>query len=358
MKVTKAKENFKRICRNVKLFWNAGYQFIPILIATSVIFFFMYYNENGYYLVKKNHSVAIDSVTIISVEMDSTIVSLTNSAEQDSAIVRMLTREAPKDDSKGSYLSLWAAALAVIFVVFSIFGVLKLELTKEDIEKKYETIKNEEKSISKLKKIQKIYQELFLNVNASLDDDDILRDFRIGRLANILDNLKTIEADPGENKLIESDKDERINSILDLYMSVLNMKKINERELSKRSDIIIKQSEEIKIEELKQDKVKVRLLCLLGMCYYNKYIETHNIEDLHHSIDAYCILCQEKEIYDMLNNKKHYFNYVHLKSEQGLYKYELCQILYDYPEEDGDRTKKEYALKCASKIMCNLIKNI
>ncbi len=322
--------------------WNlirdAGFGFIPMVIVSIICIGWMHYCEGGYYLVKKDHCIAInDSAMIFLAGSDSAnIVSSHYLFGDNSDNSYLLTKQEPKEESKGSYLSLWAATLAVIFVVFSIFGVLKLELTKKDIEEKLDDVKKLEENLSKLNKIQTAYQNYSVQIEASVNDNNIMRETRLHNLVSILDDYA------------DNIEEERYNTIFELYMGILNMKTINENEHERymRAEWIL---DRIDKENYKCEQH----LYLLGKCYYYKYKEKGLIKYLEHSLDAFCILCQEQNIYG--HWQEHHYKYERAQFNRELYLYDLCQVLYVYPESSDNPSNREYALDEASRLIENAV---
>jgi len=302
---------FKWWCNKI---WNAGMGYILVVAITSITCLSMC---NNYYLIQKDHCYKATEIG------DSIEYTLSNH---------------PSVENNSNYLSLWASTLAVVFVVFSIFGVLKLEITKKEIDEKLDKAKELEGNLDKLNKIQTAYQNYTVQIETSVNDNNIMRKIRLHNLVSILDDYE---------KNIE---EERYNTVFELYMGILNMKTINESEHERylRAEWILDRID-------KGDYKSEQHLYLLGKCYYYKYKGKGVVKDLEHSLDAFCILCQEQNIYN--HWQSHHYKYTMAQFNSEMYLYDLCQALYVYPDTSENHSDREYALDEASRLIENVVKS-
>lgn len=393
MEDNKEKKENKSLWKKIR---DAGYGFIPMVIVSTICIGWMHYCEGGYYLVKKEHCVAVDDSIMkysynVSIKQDSDSV-CNNFVTQNR---HFLTQQEPADVSKGSYLSLWAATLAVIFVVFSIFGVLKLEITKGEIDKKLDDLKDLKEEgqtqIKELKKLVKQSQEDAnkskselekLNKKSQQDNNELVkRSNELQEYGALLHRMSIhFMASENDNKYTRKRRIEEVSQIMDKLRSKdLN---IDNYELLKGIFLMcpikgckeeVGDRMELIITCLNKDNLTIEKLILLGKSYYRLYTSSGpNNKDkqdrLKMSISVYCAILQtsSKDIIDdeltkmMELPKRILSNVIQLSSEKeneiNDILYEFSKALYDYALNYCDEDLKQVVLKKASNILNKLTK--
>ena len=352
--------NHDFINRLTKTGWKAGYGYIINGLLFTIVSWWMV--ETNFYLVKKNACVEINNSAQVVAINNKTM----KDAYNDSINIAYSLNQNPVKESKDNYLSLWAAVLAVIFVVFSIFGVLKLELTKEDIERKYEDLKKEGEDIKNLHKNlneiirtseqhSSLIQKISIHFIASSSDNEESRIRRLEEITCILNCLK----DVGSN--IDN---------YELLLSIFSMTIKGRDEESKRMELIINK---LLANENGDEKFAVDKTLLLGRAYYRLYTSTdqdnkYKHDSLKMSISAYCSILQTYNL-DIIDDdlfKKMELSKISFsnktqtssehKNEINDILYECSRALYDYALNYCDEDFKQIVLKKASNILNKLTK--
>lgn len=355
---------FKRL---TKIGWKAGYGYIINGILLSIVLYFML--GTNYYLVKKDDSINVQNKTLLI----SSNRSIDKNSCNDSINNTYLLQQDPSKESKNNYLSLWAAVLAVIFVVFSIYGVLKLELTKEDIEKKSDSLKKEGDAIKKegdnirkegdnIRNLREDIMKLRDNLNELIkkteEHSSMIQNISVHFIASSSDTeesrIRRIEEISSIFKDLKNDSPEMDN--YELLPAIFSMSSKGNSEESKRMELIIN---ELIANENGSEMFVIDKALLLGKAYYRLYKNNNSEKDLERSLSIYCSLfsTEGKEILSklsisMITKYKDYeslneLNYIKTKENY----YEFCRILYDYALNYCNRELKYYILKQASSIL-------